>query len=443
MSKNDWQIDPFADGRGWTNGHHHTLNGNAKFNGHGAAPEGLESVTWNGRVYTRTNSGLLVDVDGHALVLEQLSPAPEPGEFPWLHDKEPIEALDFANLADDPQIERQWAVPAWFPILETIGFGGPGGEGKTLVAQMFGTAAALGRSCLGLPFEQMRATLVLCEDRHDDAYLRQADINRAFGCRMSDLAGRLNILPRRKNKHNYLAIFDQDGELHANVFFDQLLAELKAFASKFNVIDPRADVFWGNQNDERHARLFVRQITDRIAEETDGLCIMLYQPSRAGRADGSGESGSVQWDAAFRCRLLLNPATEADDPNIRHLVRKKSNFSAKNEEIEILWDKGVFIREEEIAARQPSYEVAAQISQTRTAFVHLLDKFTQQNRPVSSSLNSAHYAPRQFAKEKAAGGIKEAAFERVMRELFDENVIINVSYGSGSKQTKIAKVVAA
>jgi RecA-family ATPase len=360
----------------------------------------------------------------------------------WNHPLEALEALDFTTLVDDPRISRQWAVADWLPLLETIGFGGPGGEGKTLLAQMFATAAALGRGCLGLNFEEMRATLVLCEDRHDDAYLRQVDINRAFGCRMADLAGRLTIYPRRKNRHNYLGIFDQDGELHPTVFFEQLLTELKASGSKFNVIDPRADVFRGNQNDERHARLFVRQITDRIAEETGGLCLMLYQPSRSGRQDGTGESGSVQWDAAFRCRMLLNPAGDDDDPNIRHLVRKKSNFSAKNEKIDILWDRGVFIREEEATARQSVYEIAAQINKNRAVFLRLLDKFEQQKRSVSSSPNAANFAPKQFAKERAAEGCKEPALERVMRELFDENVITNVSYGPGLRKTKIGKVVA-
>jgi len=92
-----------------------------------------------------------------------------------------------------------------------------------------------------------------------------------------------------------------------------LLGELKAFGSKFTVLDPRADVFWGNQNDERHARRFVRDIIDRIAEETDGLCLMLYQPSRSGRQDGTGESGSVQWDAAFRASILLEGAKKDEE----------------------------------------------------------------------------------------------------------------------------------
>ena len=98
-------------------------------------------------------------------------------------------------------------------------------------------------------------------------------------------------------------MFDQDGELHTTTFFDQLLAELKAFGARLTVLDGRSDIFRGNQNDEHQARTFVRKVTDRIAEETEGYVVMIFQPSRAGRVDGTGESGSVQWDAAFRMVL--------------------------------------------------------------------------------------------------------------------------------------------
>jgi len=349
---------------------------------------------------------------------------PEQDE-PWLHALEPFTALNFTTLADTPAIQRDWAVPDWFPMLETIGFGGPAGEGKTTIAQLFGTASALGRSVLGMSFEQMKATLVLCEDRHDDAYLRQVDINRALGCTMKDLAGNLKILPRRQHKHNYLGIFDDDGVLHTTSFFDQLLGELKAFGSKFTVLDPRADVFWGNQNDERHARRFVRDIIDRIAEETDGLCLMLYQPSRSGRQDGTGESGSVQWDAAFRASILLEGAKKDEDPRCRRLVRKKSNFSAKDVEIEMQWHQGVFVRTEEIAAATPQYEISARRMKAERVFLSMLDLYNKQNINVSSSPSAQNYAPKRFVahQRQAEGCTKEELTYAMNILLFDKSLI--------------------
>jgi RecA-family ATPase len=432
----DWNHDPFGP----------TAKPNGKGNGHiNDSAAGIFSPNGNGKTeafdipfelqdrFVRCIDGVIRDAAGNVLVRREYDdganivfeitppsqPTPTDGKNPWLHDLEPITTLDFARLADNPPFERDWAIQDWFPMLETVGFGGPAGEGKTLLAQMFGTAAALAEGCLGLPCsKEMKAALVLCEDRHNDAYLRQADINRAFGCRMSDLAGRLKIYPRRNNQHNYLGIFDQDGALHLTSFFDQLLADIKAFGAKWIVLDTRADVFRGNQNDEAHARTFVRKVCDRFAWETEGLCFLLYQPSRAGRVDGTGESGNAQWDAAFRCRTYIDPARKDDDPGIRYLVRKKSNFSAKNEEIKIRWNKGVFIRADAAEAAKPAYEVAAQQMKAERVFLTLLDRFSLANRKVSAKKTASNYAPKEFsARGEQAEGCTVEDLARAMDSL--------------------------
>src|SRR5262249_1298538 len=286
---------------------------------------------------------------------------------------------------------------------------------------------------------------VLCEDRHNNAYLRQADINRYFGCTMRDLAGRLLTLPRR-SKHNALAIFDHDGNFELTPFFFQLLADLKAFGAKFVVLDGRSDVFPGNQNDEHQARDFVRHVTDRIAEETGGIVIMLYQPSRGGRptsmgGDGSGESGSVQWDAAFRCRLVLNPANpDKDEPEIRHLVRKKSNFSPKGEEITLRWQRGVFIRDDEWDAARPSGEINLDKHKAQRLFLEFLDLRNNQGRPVSASRNSSEYAVKAAMKHWAGTdegkGVKFAELEYAMEALLKKAEITNQEYGPPSRPQK-------
>lgn len=361
---------------------------------------------------------------------------------PWEHPLEASEALDFATLADHPSFTREWGIEDWFPLLETTGCGGPGGEGKTLLASQLATAHALERPWLSMPVEPMKAALVLCEDRTNDAHLRQVDINRYYGARMADLDGRLLVLPRRNKQHNYLGIFDQDGELHLTTWFDQLVKQLKAFGARMTVLDGRSDIFRGNQNDERHARMFVRKVTDRIAEETEGYCALLYQPSRAGRVDGTGEAGSSQWDAAFRARGVLLPAEPDDDPATRRLVRKKSNFAAKGTEIEIRWHNGVFVSAEELDAARPAYELAAERSKGERVFLALLRQFTQQQRRVSASPTAGNYAPKEFAKEPGAEGCKQSAFESAMRTLLAQHVVANEPYGPPSKaQMRLVQVV--
>jgi RecA-family ATPase len=360
---------------------------------------------------------------------------------PWIYDPEPLHALDFTTLPDVAPFTREWVVPLWFPMLETVGFGGPGGEGKTLLAQMLGTAAVLGGSWLEMPVKEMKAALMLCEDRDNDAHWRQIDINRRYGCKMHDLAGRLKIYPRRNNQHNYLGIFDNDGDLHVTPTFDQLLTDLRGFGAQLVILDTRADVFRGDQNDEAQARTFVRKITDRIAWELDGLVVLLFQPSRAGFRQGTGESGSVQWDASFRARCYLEGAGEDDDPDIRHLTCLKSNFSAKGQTLDIRWKDGVFERKEAAEASKPDYERGVEKSKAERVFLHCLSEFTAQCRNVSAIPGSPSFAPKLFAASPASEGCTVKALDRAMGVLFHRKVIRNETHGPPSKgQSRIVKV---
>lgn len=339
---------------------------------------------------------------------------------------EHVRRVDAGTLADDPVVERRWLVPGWFPMLETIGFGGTGGEGKTLLAHQLATSAALGRSWLGLPVEPMKAALLLCEDRLDDAHWRQADINRDLGCRAADLKGRLALYPRRYAASNKLGRFGDDDGLQLTPFFHELLADLRAFGARLVILDTLADIFAGQQNSAEHARVFVRQVCDRIARELDGVVILLYQPSKAGMQDKTGMSGSVQWDAAFRARTMLGrPAAGDDDdkpdPDVRTVELMKSNYAAKGAELEVRWQNGVFVRD--APADKPAYELAAERSKLERVFLVCLRAFTEQGRPVSASPNAANFAPKMFAASPTSEGCKQKELDRIMSLLFHQHVI--------------------
>jgi hypothetical protein len=314
---------------------------------------------------------------------------------PWVHPQEAWEPIDLAS-AMYPAYEREWLIPGWLPLGETIGLSGPGGEGKTLIAQMLANAARCGGNWLGLPCAQMRSALVLCEDTAEDTLWRQRDIAPLYNNpTLSDLAPWMLLLPRRHNAHNYLAVFDRDDQCHETVFFSQLLKRLKTFAEGWpllTVIDCKSDVFWGKQNIEQHARVFVKTICDRIVRETQGLCILIYHPSMTAIREGSGSSGSVQWDAAFGARLYF-ASEDKDNPDTRTLSLLKANHAQKGKSIEVQWEKGVFRTSEEIDAAKPDYERQAEKSKFQRIFIEMFDKHSAISKePLPKST-----APRELA----------------------------------------------
>ena len=360
---------------------------------------------------------------------------------PWLHEIESLDFIDFASAPDNPPDTREWLVQGWFPMLETTGLGGPGGEGKTLLAQMLATSAAIGRPWLGKEVRRMKAALVFCEDRQDDVLWRQADINRAYSnLRMADLAGRIRAFPRRDKQFNYLAVFDRDGNLNETIFFAQLLDDLKRFAANeplLTVLDTRSDVFWGNQNDERHARMFVRKISDRVARETGGLVILIFQPSLAQMASGSGSSGSVQWTASMRAHAYLESADEED--SFKRTIRLiKANYADKNQSFDIRWTQGCFITQEEADVDVPDYERNAQAASFQRIF---LAEFTKYRNRTERPLTTAR-APKELAVEarRQKGNpriIREQDMSDAMRTLIERGQLRREMIGPPSRQQEI------
>lgn len=133
----------------------------------------------------------------------------------------------------------------------------------------------------------------------------------------------------------------------------------------------------------------------------------------------------------MRSRLYFKRAvTEKDeepDPDLRVLEVMKNNYGPAGETINLRWKNGLFLpvsgvtNLEKLAAEQAAEHL----------FLSLLNRFNLQNRNLSEKLS----APVIFAKEKQArdAGIRKAAFETAMRNLFAADKIRIETYGSPSK----------
>jgi RecA-family ATPase len=364
-------------------------------------------------------------------------PEPHPGnghgnpwiQRPWVYSEDPWQPMYLPELQDREVPRREWIADQWVPALETTGFSGAGGQGKTLVAMMLATAAVLGRHWFNIPLAPTKVFALLCEDRPNDVHIRQVNINRHYECDFLDLENLL-VYPRRSHPRNRLMIFDRDGIGHTTPFFDQTLREVKKFGAQLSILDTRADLFLGDQNDEDQARSFVRLVSDRIAEETKGATVLLYQPSRAGMREGTGQSGSVQWNAAFRSGWYLeDKEAEGEEqpanPYARTLTRVKSNFALRDEAMELKWDAGVFVRTD-----KPISDVSGfRQQQAQRVFLAILAETRNAKLPVSNNPASRNYAPKFFSGRPAREGMKVADFEKAMDALFYQKKIKLVPHG--------------
>jgi RecA-family ATPase len=350
-----------------------------------------------------------------------------------------LRCIDPRSWQGKPLPERLWIAAQWIPCGVATGLYGPPGYGKTLLLQQLMTASALaGKAWLGLPTRTVRSIGFFCEDDEDELHRRQAAINQAYECDFGDL-GAMRIISRL-GFENILMTFE-DGVGRPTALYHQIIDEAKAFGAELVLIDTVADTFGGNQNDQSHARQFVQFGLAGIARVLGpgASVIASAHPSQTGKTSGSGESGSVQWEAAFRSRFYLDtPKANGSDPDEgdRILTRKKANYASRNETIDLEWHNGVF------APKYKHTGILGSIERgnARQLFLDHLDRMTIEGQPVSSNMKAGNYAPRIFEQRPGSRGFKKPDFEYAMQTLFAAGEIKNQPYGrKGDQRSRIVR----
>jgi RecA-family ATPase len=241
---------------------------------------------------------------------------------------EPLDLVDPVSLFGIDPPERRWLWESWIPDRAVTVISGDGGTGKSLLALQLATACATGRLFLGNTVKRCNVLVVACEDEKDELHRRQDCINREHDLSLADLEG-MTWLPRA-GMENVMMLFNADGTGAKTPFFDQVISAAKSLGAGLVVLDTAADLFGGNENIRPQVRQFINALT-ALALAIDGTVILLAHPSQAGKALGTGESGSTAWSNSVRSRLYLSRPTaekgEPEDKDARVLSRQKSNYA--------------------------------------------------------------------------------------------------------------------
>jgi len=123
--------------------------------------------------------------------------------------------------------------------------------------------------------------------------------------------------------------------------------------------------------------------------------------------------------------------------SLRLLEFKKNQYGPLGASIALRYENGLFLPE--LGATDA--EKLARKDQVQQVFMQLLERFNGQGRNASHAPTSNNYAPTVFAKENEAVrlGLRKAAFEAAMRELFTTGRIKVENYGRPSRpMTRLA-----
>lgn len=321
-----------------------------------------------------------------------------------------------AEFAGREMKRRPELVPGWLPGCQVSSIDGPGGGGKSTVALQLCASVVSGRSWLDQQVQRGPAIYLASEDDADEIQRRLDAICVHQGLGFDDLAD-LHIWPLATDDPA-LVVAGQNDTLAPTARWSQLQAAVDRIRPVVLVLDSRADVFGGNEVSRSQARGFVALL--RKMAVTQGVAIvMLGHPSLTGISSGSGSSGSTHWRNAVRAGLYLRPPEDPDaSSDLRVLEVMKNNYGPAGLVMTLRWSAGAFVLEG--GATPLDRKDAGEAAERK--FMELLDAFTAEGRHVGDT-DSVISAPKCFAADPRAGGIRKPGFKAAMGRLFADGAI--------------------
>lgn len=329
-----------------------------------------------------------------------------------------------SSFIGKPVPPREWHVPGMIPAHNVTDLTGDGGTGKSLVALQLAVATVTGTEWLGQAVRTGRAIYLTAEDDPDELHRRLAGIcplTGLDGLTLRSLAGYDALLAASQGR---------SGTLTHTPLFDDLDARMGLERPALLVLDTRADLFGGEENNRAQGRQFIGMLRG-LAIRHRCAVLLLSHPSVAGIASGSGTSGTTAWNNSVRSRLYLSRITDKDgsEPNVdaRKLTNKKNNYDRTGKEVFMTYADGTFH-----AISVPTD--AANSAKAAFVFIKLLEERNAQGRRVNANSGS-NYAPKVFAEHPNSDGITKTAFKKAMEKLLADGSVVSVEDGTQSRRS--------
>jgi len=332
-----------------------------------------------------------------------------------------IEFVDFASLAHRQPPPREWVVDEYVPRRAVTALFGPGGHGKSLVAQQLASSVANGEPWIGLNVASGPVLGIFCEDDRDEMLRRGQDIFNDL--KLAPGEGSANLyLDARAGKPNAMVTFTQA----RNPVEAPLLKRLREYITKVRpvlvILDNIAQIFAGQENVRGEVTPFVNILTG-LAIEFDCAILLL---GHTAKAEGSQYSGSTAWDAAVRSRLLL----ERNDDGTSTLKKLKANYSSLDER-RLEWRQGVFHDVPQGAQLTP--ETVAANKQT---VLQALATFTTRQQACSHLPTARNFLGTLMRKENMIGKSPLPAITATINALVEDGTLLinqQLAWKTGSR----------
>jgi RecA-family ATPase len=208
-----------------------------------------------------------------------------------------------------------------------------------------------------------------------------------------------------------------------------LIAKANELKAKLIILDNRAQMFLGNENDRAQAT-YSANLAAGIARTIGGCVLLLGHDAKTAESE---YSGSTAWDAVTRSRWWLHRVANGNEESDLLLERRKTNY-APPDSIKLVWRDGVLVAADE-RHMTPADLLNLKLRKGAACqvFLDALDVLNAQQRPASHSKQAKNYAPRFMRETGLVGDFSARELEEAMNTLFaDQRILANQVIGSAA-----------
>lgn len=325
-------------------------------------------------------------------------------------------ALDWPVLAPSTPPERDWAIANWIGQGFTTLLSGPGGSGKTAIAQTMLSALSLGYEVIDQVARPRKCLMWFGEDDADEVWRRQIAIAAWMGVPLSDFSNHFYAFPRPSE--DITLAHQVNGRLEQTTEYKILCEQIGDLKAEVVCLDSIARIYGGAENDRHQVTQFVAWL-NAAGKPTKAAMLPIGHPAKA---EGSEFSGSTAWEASVRARLYFGfrLPDQKDDPenppdtNLRILAKRKTNYSVKDFR-QVKYQDGAMIP----MTPDPNIPTGGKsIAFLADEALHVMRRLTTMGIEVSHSPQSSGYLPKAArATGLLNGSLTESDIKRGLGEL--------------------------
>jgi RecA-family ATPase len=354
---------------------------------------------------------------------------------------EPFETVVLGNLADAPLEPREFLDGHNFILMNAVHvMNGDGGAGKTDVVCQLSVACQSSIPFLGLPVRRGPVLFFSAEEPKEEIRRRVYNI-----CDMEtvDRASMTSLHVIDFSRKMAWLFAEVERKFVTTPLWERLKLTVGAIKPVVLIIDNRARIFAGNQNDTVLATSAITEL-DCLGYDNKCAVILLSHPSLSGLSSGRGDSGSVAWANAGRSRSFMahpdwrDREPGAEDDGKRILTNMKANYTKAGKFVEFVWEGGRF----KCTYQPPKIDAGIGVQdKAERVFMSLLRWHLDKHKEVSPNPHATgKYAPKVFAKHSMREGLSITWFEKAMEALLHHDKIVIKARDRGVKFLDITEV---